>query len=97
MRGAAELRAKESDRIDTVATALRSIGARVTPTVDGFTVRGVPTRPRGGTVDSAGDHRLAMLAAVAGLVSQEGVDSKAQGSRGIVPRFYELLDSLAHR
>jgi 3-phosphoshikimate 1-carboxyvinyltransferase len=98
VRGAAELRAKESDRIDTVATALRSIGARVTPTADGFTVRGVPTRPRGGTVDSAGDHRLAMLAAVAGLVSQEGVRLEgAEAAAVSFPGFYELLDSLAHR
>ena len=98
VRGAAELRAKESDRIDSVATALRSIGARVTPTADGFTVRGVPTRPRGGEVDAAGDHRLAMLAAVAGLVSQEGVRVEgAEAAAVSFPGFYELLDSLASR
>jgi 3-phosphoshikimate 1-carboxyvinyltransferase len=98
VRGAAELRAKESDRIDTVAAALRSIGARVRPTADGFTVRGVPARPRGGTVSSAGDHRLAMLAAVAGLVSQKGVRLEgAEASAVSFPGFHELLDSLAHR
>jgi 3-phosphoshikimate 1-carboxyvinyltransferase len=98
VRGAVELRAKESDRIDTVGTALRSIGARATPTADGFTVRGVPTRPRGGTVSSAGDHRLAMLAAVAGVVSHEGVRLEGADAAAVsFPGFYELLDSLAHR
>jgi 3-phosphoshikimate 1-carboxyvinyltransferase len=96
VRGAAELRAKESDRIETVGAALRSIGARVGPTADGFTVRGVPTRPRGGSVSTAGDHRLAMLAAVAGLVSQEGVEIKGADAAAVsFPGFYELLDSLA--
>jgi 3-phosphoshikimate 1-carboxyvinyltransferase len=98
VRGAAELRAKESDRIDTVATALRSVGARVTPTADGFTVRGVPTRPRGGAVNAAGDHRLAMLAAVAGLVSKDGVQIEGADAAAVsFPGFYDLLDSLAHR
>ena len=98
VRGAAELRAKESDRIDTVATALRAVGARATPTDDGFAVRGVPTRPRGGAVSAAGDHRLAMLAAVAGLVSKEGVQIEGADAAAVsFPGFYELLDSLAHR
>ncbi len=98
VRGAAELRAKESDRIDTVATALKSVGARVTPTSDGFTVRGVPTRPRGGAVSAAGDHRLAMLAAVAGLVSKDGVQIEGADAAAVsFPGFFELLDSLAHR
>jgi 3-phosphoshikimate 1-carboxyvinyltransferase len=98
VRGAGELRAKESDRIETVTTALRSLGARVQATSGGFTVRGVPTRPRGGSLDSAGDHRLAMLAAIAGLVSQEGV--RIQGAEAAAvsfPGFFELLDSLSHR
>jgi 3-phosphoshikimate 1-carboxyvinyltransferase len=98
VRGAVELRAKESDRIDTVAAALRSVGARATPTDDGFAIRGVPTRPRGGAVSAAGDHRLAMLAAVAGLVSREGVQIEGAAAAAVsFPGFYELLDSLAHR
>ena len=98
VRGAAELRAKESDRIDTVAAALRAVGARATPTDDGFAVRGVPTRPRGGAVSAAGYHRLAMLAAVAGLVSKAGVQIEGADAAAVsFPGFYELLDSLAHR
>ena len=98
VRGAAELRAKESDRIDSVATALRAVGARVQPTADGYSIRGVPTRPRGGEVDAAGDHRVAIVGAVAGLVSQEGARVEGADAAAVsFPGFYELLDSLASR
>jgi 3-phosphoshikimate 1-carboxyvinyltransferase len=92
--GAEELRAKESDRIETVTAALRAIGVRIEPRRDGFVVRGTPARPRGGTVDAAGDHRIAMLGAVAGAVSREGV--KLEGAESVAisfPGFFELLDS----
>jgi 3-phosphoshikimate 1-carboxyvinyltransferase len=98
VRGAADLRAKESDRIDSVANALRAVGARVRPTAGGYSIRGVPARPRGGEVDSAGDHRVAIVGAVAGLVSQEGVRVRgAEAAAVSFPGFYELLDSLASR
>ena len=94
--GAEELRAKESDRIETVTAALRAIGVRIEPRPDGFAVRGTPARPRGGTVDTAGDHRIAMLGAVAGVVSREGVRLEEAESVGIsFPGFFELLDSVA--
>jgi 3-phosphoshikimate 1-carboxyvinyltransferase len=98
VHGAAELRQKESDRIETVTTALRALGVRITPTDAGFRVRGVPARPKGGAIDSRGDHRIAMLGAVAGLVSREGV--RIQGAEAVsvsFPGFYDLLDSIAHR
>ena len=66
MRGAEELRAKESDRIEAVVEELRRIGGHIRATRDGFRIKGVPARLRGGVVDSRGDHRLAMLGAVAG-------------------------------
>jgi 3-phosphoshikimate 1-carboxyvinyltransferase len=94
--GAAELRAKESDRIETVTAALRAIGVRIEPRPDGFVVRGTPARPRGGAVDAAGDHRIAMLGAVAGAVSREGVKLEGADSVGIsFPGFFELLDSVS--
>src|SRR3954469_3446739 len=71
VEGAQELRAKESDRIESVTTSLRGLGIRVSASHDGFGVRGIPTRPKGGGMSSDGDHRLAMLGAVAGLVSRE--------------------------
>jgi len=98
VRGAAELRHKESDRIETVTDALRALGVRIRGRADGFTVRGVPARPRGGAMDSGGDHRLAMVGAVAGLVSREGV--RIVGAEAVsvsFPGFYELLDSVTQR
>ena len=61
IRGAGELRFKESDRIAATAAALNAVGGHVEPLDDGFRIRGVPTRLRGGNVDAAGDHRVAML------------------------------------
>jgi 3-phosphoshikimate 1-carboxyvinyltransferase len=97
--GAEELRVKESDRIETVKDALRPLGIRIETAHDGFRVRGVPSRPKGGgVVDAAGDHRIAMLGAVAGLVSREGVEVKDAESVAVsFPDFFAVLDSLALR
>jgi 3-phosphoshikimate 1-carboxyvinyltransferase len=73
VRGAAELKLKESDRIATVVEGLRGLGAEIEATDDGFVVTGTGGL-RGGTLHSHGDHRLAMLGAVAGLASREGVE-----------------------
>jgi 3-phosphoshikimate 1-carboxyvinyltransferase len=94
--GAGELRAKESDRIETTAAALRAIGARVEPRADGFFVRGVPARLRGGSIDAAGDHRIAMLGAVAGITSSEGVRLRGAEIVDIsFPGFFDLLSTVA--
>jgi 3-phosphoshikimate 1-carboxyvinyltransferase len=95
LRGAAELRAKETDRIEAVVDGLRALGAHVTGTPDGFRVRGVPARLRGGSLASRGDHRIAMLGAVAGLASREGV--RIEGADAVAvsfPDFFELLAQL---
>jgi 3-phosphoshikimate 1-carboxyvinyltransferase len=95
VRGAGDLRAKETDRIESTTDALRAAGAHIRATKDGFRVRGVPARLRGGTIDSRGDHRIAMLGAVAGLVSREGVAIKHADSVTVsFPGFFDLLDSL---
>jgi 3-phosphoshikimate 1-carboxyvinyltransferase len=74
VRGAQELRVKESDRIAGVVDGLRGLGATIEATPDGFVVTGDAGRGlRGGTIDARGDHRMAMLGAVAGLASAEGV------------------------
>jgi 3-phosphoshikimate 1-carboxyvinyltransferase len=73
VRGAAELRVKESDRIATVVDGLRGLGADIDALEDGFAVRGRGGL-RGGMIDAHGDHRLALLGAVAGLASREGVE-----------------------
>jgi 3-phosphoshikimate 1-carboxyvinyltransferase len=98
VRGAGELRVKESDRIDAVATALRAVGVRIAARDDGFTVTGVPARPRGGKVDAQGDHRIAMLGAVAGIASREGVDvGGAEAAAISFPGFFDLLESVTSR
>ena len=67
IRGAAELRVKESDRIAVMARGLRALGVRIEETPDGAIIEG--GRLGGGEVDSAGDHRCAMSFAIAGLVA----------------------------
>jgi 3-phosphoshikimate 1-carboxyvinyltransferase len=96
VRGASELRAKETDRIAGVVEELRKLGAHIRATKDGFRIRGVPSRLRGGSVDARGDHRLAMLGAVAGLSSREGVEiAGADAVETSFPGFFALLDQLA--
>ncbi len=63
VRGAAELRVKESDRLAVMAAGLRGLGLRVDETADGATIH--PGTLQGGAVDSHGDHRIAMAFAVA--------------------------------
>ena len=83
--GAGELRHKESDRIAAVVEGLRGIGAEIEAPEDGFAVRGTGGL-RGGTLDARGDHRMAMLGAVAGLASREGVEVRRHGGgRGQLP------------
>ncbi len=73
VRGAEELRVKETDRIAAVAEELGALGGKITPTDDGFIVEGTGGL-RGGTLHSRGDHRMAMIGALAGLASRDGVD-----------------------
>jgi len=98
LRGAGELRVKESDRIESVTNGLKTLGMRIRERDDGFEVRGVPTRPTGGRMPSEGDHRIAVLAAVAGLVSREGVEVGGADAVAIsFPGFFDLLDSVSRR
>jgi 3-phosphoshikimate 1-carboxyvinyltransferase len=98
VEGAQELRVKETDRIETVTTSLRALGIRITASDDGLGVRGVPSRPKGGGMSSHGDHRIAMLGAVAGLGSREGVELEdAEAVAVSFPGFFELLDSVTQR
>jgi 3-phosphoshikimate 1-carboxyvinyltransferase len=82
VRGAGELRVKESDRIATVVDGLGGLGADVEATDDGFVVRGGGGL-RGGRIASHGDHRLAMLGAVAGLASREGVEVEGMDAAAV--------------
>ena len=96
VRGAEELRAKESNRIEAVVEELRRVGGHIRATQDGFRIRGVPTRLRGGVIDSRGDHRLAMLGAVVGVASREGVELRGADAADVsFPGFFEMLGQVA--
>ena len=84
---AGRLRLKESDRIQTVISLLRSLGADAEETADGLLIHGGRSLS-GGTVDSANDHRIAMAAAVAGTLCPVTVTG-AEAVQKSYPRFWE--------
>ena len=97
IRDAAELRHKESDRLATTAANLRAMGAEVEEFDDGLAVSG-PTRLRGASVDSHGDHRIAMAFSVAALIADG--ETEIAGAECVAisfPEFFTLLESLAKR
>jgi 3-phosphoshikimate 1-carboxyvinyltransferase len=98
LTGAAELRVKETDRIESVTNGLRALGVRIRARDDGFEVRGVPSRPTGGRMSSDGDHRIAMVGGIAGVASRQGVEVEDADAVAIsFPGFFDLLDSISRR
>jgi 3-phosphoshikimate 1-carboxyvinyltransferase len=96
VEGAEELRHKESDRIAAVVEGLRGLGAEIEERDDGFAVEG-RGELRGGRLDARRDHRLAMLGAIAGLASREGVEVEGIDSVAVsYPRFEPDLEALIH-
>jgi 3-phosphoshikimate 1-carboxyvinyltransferase len=94
IRDAEELRRKESDRIETVTAALCALGGAVESTADGMVIEGTGGL-RGGTIESHGDHRIAMLGAVAGLASRAGVEVVGMDAAAVsYPGFEADLGSL---
>jgi 3-phosphoshikimate 1-carboxyvinyltransferase len=94
VRGAGELRVKESDRISMLARGFGNLGIKVDEYEDGFTIHGGP--PAGGEADAAGDHRLAMAFAIAGsratgAVHITGADAVAVS----YPGFFDQLERIA--
>ena len=97
MRGALELRVKESDRLAAMAQGLTTLGVENQLLADGLWIRGGEGFG-GGTIDSHGDHRIAMAFSVAALRA-EG-DTLLQGSESAAisfPEFFDLLDLVADR
>jgi 3-phosphoshikimate 1-carboxyvinyltransferase len=94
IRGAGELRVKESDRIATVVSELSRLGAKIEPLTDGIVIYG--GRPLLGTeVDSHFDHRLAMSLAIAGLIAKgETTIKHAQAAQVSYPTFWQTLDQI---
>lgn len=96
IRDAAELRVKESDRIGVLVAGLRALGAKVDERPDGMEIEG--GRLRGGTVDAAGDHRIAMAFAIAGLLAEAPVTVRGAESVAIsFPGFFETLGAVTGR
>ena len=92
IRNASRLRLKESDRLRTISTALNTLGAKVTEETDGLRIEGVP-HLTGGEVDSFGDHRIAMMAGIASMVSTKPVTVK--GAKAVdksYPEFWQVLE-----
>ena len=94
IRGAGELRNKESDRIAGIAAGLVALGAEITVDGDDLVIPG-GQRLRGGTADSIGDHRLAMTFSVAGLIADDGVTVQRSGSAAVsYPGFFADLEGV---
>jgi 3-phosphoshikimate 1-carboxyvinyltransferase len=94
IRGAGELRHKESDRIAGIVDGLSALGARITATGDDIVIDG-PTTLRGAVVDSFGDHRLALTFAIAGLVAEGATTVLGADSVGIsYPTFFADLERI---
>ncbi|MDV6377682.1 3-phosphoshikimate 1-carboxyvinyltransferase [Sporosarcina sp. GW1-11] len=94
IKDAEELRVKETDRIEAVATELRKLGAIIETTEDGMIITG-PIPLTGGTLQSYGDHRIGMMAAIAGLITSDPVHIDNPSCIAIsYPHFFEDLSSL---
>ncbi len=97
IRGARELRVKESDRIALVAKNLRAMGAEVEEFEDGLDVPG-GQKLHGAAIDSGGDHRIAMAFSVAALRAEgETLIEGAESAAISFPEFFDLLDGVAER
>jgi len=95
VRGAAELRVKECDRIRAMAEGLSALGAHVTERPDGWEIQG-PVRLKGGKVRSFGDHRIAMALSIAALTAGSAVEIDDPSCVSIsYPLFFETLEAVS--
>ncbi|MCF1284488.1 3-phosphoshikimate 1-carboxyvinyltransferase [Streptococcus sinensis] len=97
IRDAEELKVKETDRIQVVADALNSMGANIQPTADGMIIEG-KTPLHGASVNTFGDHRIGMMAAIAALLVKEGQVNleRAEAINTSYPSFFADLEKLIH-
>ncbi len=94
IKDAEELKVKESNRIDTVVNGLKTLGANIEATDDGMIIRG-PTNLSDGSIESHMDHRIAMMGAIAGLVSKG--QTTLNGGEWIdisYPGFFKVIENL---
>ena len=95
IRNAEELKVKETDRIQVVADVLTSMGARIKPTADGMIIQG-KTPLNGASVNTNGDHRIGMMAAIAALLVEDGTVelTRAESINTSYPDFFAHLEDL---
>jgi 3-phosphoshikimate 1-carboxyvinyltransferase len=93
VKGASELRAKESDRLAVVADGLSELGGNIEATADGWRIQ--QSRLHAGRVDSDGDHRMAMLFALAGTLGGGAEIAGADSVAISYPSFWSDLESLS--
>ncbi|VEE23003.1 3-phosphoshikimate 1-carboxyvinyltransferase [Streptococcus equinus] len=96
IRDAEELKVKETDRIQVVADALNAMGANITPTDDGMIIKG-KTPLHGAKINTFGDHRIGMMAAIAALLVSDGdVElERAEAINTSYPSFFNDLEVLS--
>jgi len=93
IKGATELKIKESNRLDAIVDMLSSMGASIGKTKDGMIIIGKGRLKGGATIDSKGDHRIAMAGAIAGALSKEGVTIQNADCVAVsYPEFYGLFE-----
>ena len=95
IRNAEELKVKETDRIQVVADVLTSMGARIKPTADGMIIQG-KTPLNGASVNTNGDHRIGMMAAIAALLVEDGTVelTRAESINTSYPDFFSHLEDI---
>ncbi|MBU9711813.1 3-phosphoshikimate 1-carboxyvinyltransferase [Evansella tamaricis] len=97
IKDAEELKVKETNRIDTMVSQLKELGANIEATPDGMRIIG-PTPLHGGTVDSFGDHRIGMSMALCGLISADSITVKNTDAIAVsYPNFFEHLNLLSEK
>lgn len=95
VRGAGELRVKETDRITVICSELSKMGVMATELEDGFVIKGKAAPLKGARVDSHGDHRIAMSLAIAGLIAQDDTTITNAGAVSIsFPAFWDIMDKI---
>ncbi|QYG89074.1 3-phosphoshikimate 1-carboxyvinyltransferase [Bacillus atrophaeus] len=96
IKDAAELKVKETNRIDTVVSELRKLGANIEATDDGMKIYGKQTLKGGATVSSHGDHRIGMMLGIASCLTQESIEIlQTEAIHVSYPTFFDHLNKLA--
>lgn len=96
IKDAHELKVKETNRIDTVVSELKKLGAIIEPTDDGMIIKGKTPLKGGGTVSSHGDHRIGMMLGIASCITEEPIELQdAEAISVSYPNFFSDLNSLS--